>query len=410
MNLVLIGPAFEPTGYALVVRTLALMLSQQGFNVRLVPQKGGGLPLPEDTTLQKLRDMTDPSRPYGDVVLFVGLGSDAIRHSGKYRICLTMLESDRITREWVTSLNNMDEVWVPSTFNARTFSQSGVDPEKIHVVPLGVDVETFKPEGPKMDIPGAKGFNFLSVFEWVPRKGWDILLRAFFTEFASGEDVALVLKVQNYLGLDPDGTQVRSDIDRIREEVRCASGKQEFPTVIQIKDVLPDTEMPNLYRACQAFVLPSKGEGWSFPIAEAMATAMPVICTRWSAYLDFLNHSNAYLIDVAGFEDIAKYGISYKIVYGDGRWAVPDEAHLRRLLRHVFEHRDEAARRGALAREGAERITWEAAIERMKARLLAAEAKLARRDQGKVFEFVSRTVYTTDGGGKKRWEFVRKNT
>lgn len=410
MNLVLIGPAFEPIGYALVVRTLALMLSQQGFNIRLIPQRWGGIPLPEDPALQKLREMTDPSRPYGDVVLFAGLGSDAIRHPGRYRICLTMLESDRITQEWVTSLNSMDEVWVPSTFNARTFSESGVDPDKIHVMPLGVDSQTFRPEGPKMDIPGAKGFNFLSVFEWVPRKGWDILLRAFFSEFGADEDVALVLKVQNYCGLDPEGSQVRADIDRIREEVRNATGKQEFPTVIQIKDVLPDREMPNLYRACQAFVLPSKGEGWSFPIAEAMATGLPVICTRWSAYLDFLNDNNAYLINVAGFEDIAKYGVSCRIVYGDGRWAVPDENHLRRLMRHVFEHRDEAISRGALAREAAERITWEAAIERMKARLLAAKTKLAKRDQGQVFEFISRTVYTTDGGGKKKWEFVRKKT
>ena len=42
------------------------------------------------------------------------------------------------TAEWVRQANQMDEIWVPSTFNAETFRASGVK-RPIHVIPLGID-------------------------------------------------------------------------------------------------------------------------------------------------------------------------------------------------------------------------------------------------------------------------------
>lgn len=32
--------------------------------------------------------------------------------------------------------------------------------------------------------------------------------------------------------------------------------------------------MPQLYKACDAFVLPTRGEGWGLPVMEAMSMAM----------------------------------------------------------------------------------------------------------------------------------------
>jgi hypothetical protein len=44
---------------------------------------------------------------------------------------------------------------------------------------------------------------FLSIFKWEHRKGWDVLLRAFLTEFNAREPVDLVILTHPYDGADP---------------------------------------------------------------------------------------------------------------------------------------------------------------------------------------------------------------
>jgi len=47
-----------------------------------------------------------------------------------------------------------------------------------------------------------------------------------------------------------------------------------------------------------AFVLPSRGEGWGIPLMEAMAMELPTIGTNWSGNVEFMNDNNAFLIRV----------------------------------------------------------------------------------------------------------------
>ena len=50
-----------------------------------------------------------------------------------------------------------------------------------------------------------------------------------------------------------------------------ACGRARLPTVVLLDEMLPGGELPGLYAAVDAFVLPSRGEGWGRPVAEAMA-------------------------------------------------------------------------------------------------------------------------------------------
>lgn len=76
--------------------------------------------------------------------------------------------------------------------------------------------------------------------------------------------------------------------------------------------------MPRLYKAADAFVLPSRGEGWGRPHVEAMSMALPVIgrrtpalvelhllitpclpflvatATHWSGPSEFMTEANSY--------------------------------------------------------------------------------------------------------------------
>lgn len=51
--------------------------------------------------------------------------------------------------------------------------------------------------------------------------------------------------------------------------------------MIVLKEEIVARAMPSLYKAADAFVLPSRGEGWGIPYMEAMAMGLPTIGTNW---------------------------------------------------------------------------------------------------------------------------------
>ena len=57
----------------------------------------------------------------------------------------TMFETDRLDPEHVRRVNAMREVWVPTRWSAAVFEASGVERDKIRVVPEAVDARRFDP-------------------------------------------------------------------------------------------------------------------------------------------------------------------------------------------------------------------------------------------------------------------------
>ncbi|KPP83952.1 MAG: Glycosyltransferase [Rhodobacteraceae bacterium HLUCCA08] len=59
----------------------------------------------------------------------------------------------------------------------------------------------------------------------------------------------------------------------------------------------PQAEIPDIYAACDAWVLASEHEGFGLPILEAMACRTPVISTRAGAAPDLIDGGNGCLVD-----------------------------------------------------------------------------------------------------------------
>lgn len=122
-----------------------------------------------------------------------------------------------------------------------------------------------------------------------------------------------------------------------------------YPTVYVVDSYISDAEFPRFYKAGDAFVLPTRGEGWGRPHVEAMSMGLPVISTNWSGITAYLDESVGYplavdrLVPVEGGDEIAWWFKGLK-------WAEPSVEHLRELMRRVYENRDEAAEKGAAAR------------------------------------------------------------
>jgi len=68
---------------------------------------------------------------------------------------------------------------------------------------------------------------------------------------------------------------------------------------------VPEFEMPKLYKACQCFVLPTRGEGFGLPFVEASLCGLPVIAPRHGGQMMFLSDDNSYLFDIDKIEELS---------------------------------------------------------------------------------------------------------
>ena len=344
------------TGLSFHAEAMAHQMHLDGAHVMLRPVDHPFAGPAHSATLRRLTARAiDPGAPQ---ISYVPPEYWDTHHPG-YKIGFTMLEVTGIPGDWVRCCNAMDEIFVPSEFNRRTFAQSGVR-KPITVVPLGIDPALFCPDGPSYEI--GDYFTFLSVFEWGERKAPEVLLRAFTQEFSANERVVLLIKANNH---DPD-------VD-VAEQVQAMDLRDgAAPVIFLFNQPLSEAQMPALYRSADCFVLPTRGEGWGMPLLEAMACGLPVIATNWSAHTEFMNTGNAYPLRVRNL-----IPAQAKCPYYKGfKWADPDTEHLQHLMRHVYQHRQEAQAKGqAASLEVLSQWTWRHTAEKIAARLLDIEMK-----------------------------------
>jgi glycosyltransferase involved in cell wall biosynthesis len=351
------GSVYDGSGYADEARGIILGLHHAGVPVQLEPlglqYDANDLLTMEDREEFELlkHQRVDLSRG----VLFQDSPANHFNLAmyGRHRVLRTMFETDSIPDGWRDYCEAMEEVWVPTLSNVEAFASAGVSRKRLHVLPSGVDTTKFRPGLEPFPIPARRGFNFLSVFEWIDRKGPDVLMRAYLSEFKPSDDVALILKTYSRPDTSADL------LPRVAYFVEREMGMQieDAPNIVVIApDFLPTTEVPRLYASIDAFVLASRGEGYGRPYMEALACECPVIATRWSGQMDFLHDANSYLVDY----EVASvpWNVDTEL-YAGHHWAEPSVEHLGHLMRKVFEHREEAKQKAIRGRaEMVEKWDW----------------------------------------------------
>lgn len=356
-----VSSVFGRSGYAAVARNTLLGLNRAGYPLAVVPLDTDLKVDFDPETLRTLWQLTKPQPQPNSIFVFHHPPADHVgrdlaatwraAYPGMSRyICNSMFETDRIPASWVDALNGMDEVWVPTQFNRQTYTRAGVIPQKIRTIPYGIDPKLFTTQvSPRRDLFSPHKFNFISVFEWTRRKGWEILLKAFLDEFAPSENVALNLVV--YRGTGTNGQT--NPAEQAHQFIRAQLGYSldQIPTINFIEAAFSHQQIPALYAAADAFVLPSHGEGWGMPYMEAMAMGLPTIGTCWSGNLEFMNEANSYLIEIDGLAPVDQAQVADNPYYAGHLWAEPNLRHLRQLMRRVVTNQDEAKEVGLCARD-----------------------------------------------------------
>lgn len=144
-------------------------------------------------------------------------------------------------------------------------------------------------------------FNIFSMSQWSHRKGFDILLRAYYQEFFNNEDVELFIKTyrnETLSGVNEikEKEAIISEILNIKNSIRNYG---ELPKCkVNLKTGFVNTEeIKTYYENADVFCSPTRGEGFGMTIAQAALSGVPCIVPNLGGHTDYLDIENTYWID-----------------------------------------------------------------------------------------------------------------
>lgn len=184
----------------------------------------------------------------------------AARHASRV-ICGSRETADRLGRHWA------------------------VEREKVNVMPYGVSDVFFTPH----PVAPAEPPYLLFVGTFEARKGLGALHRAIeILTRTRSRNIRLVMAGRPGWGID--------------ELLRTL---EAHPSV-DVRVSPSDEELASLYRSALALVHPSRGEGFGLPVAEAMASGIPVVATDLACVREFAGAVPRY-VDIDDAEAIADH-------------------------------------------------------------------------------------------------------
>ncbi len=189
----------------------------------------------------------------------------------------TAWEVHGIPHRLVAILAQYERIWTFSSFSADVLASAGVPSERIGVwapsVRLWVDRGTVR--FARWDHEGTSG-RVLAVANDEPRKNLDALVRAFERARVSTGRGVLVLKVR-------EAATIRARLGGTLERL-AEAGALEVVT-----GSLSAEELKSLYLSADVFCLPTRGEGYGLPFAEAMAAGCAIIAPASGGHRDVVN-------------------------------------------------------------------------------------------------------------------------
>lgn len=352
MDLYYRGILDKDHSWGVVATELCLALERRGFNLKMSDpiHKANWDPNRLDPRLEsKMSENTE-----SDLVLsycvppnLKGLPQGNIAQIYNY-------EYSVIPQGWSTLINNSVKLFLPSSVFARdVFVKNGVNPVITEVLHHGIDLQKYNPQIAPLNFNSNK-FTFLCVSSPHYRKGLDLLLRAFGEEFATIEEVELIIKTQIPKKLAAHEIDIRKLLDEARKKVA-------LPRVRIITDYMPN--LAPLYRAAHAYVSTTHSECFGLTELEAVCCGLPVIAPNYGGYLDFLNQDNSFLVNwkpMYATREMQYWHYNPRSVCAD-----PDIQHLRQQMRAVHNDYKLAQQKAKRAYEQtASKFTWDRIADR----------------------------------------------
>jgi len=302
-----------------------------------------------------------------DVVVGVGYWGytpQLVLHPQRYGIQpVPWLVADGFIANYQEVLNALPLILVTSNWVKEMYVRDGISGDKIEVLPVGCDTDSFIPfskDDPKIQaVREALGITpdqlmILTVGGDAASKGAQEVMQALAIINKMAPDWKYICKVW---------PQPRTkDQNLIDLEMATQLGIDK--NVLYTTNTISRTFMPYLVGACDIYAAPSRLEGFGMPQVEAGACGKPVVSIKAMGMLDTLIHGEtAFLAEVAqrivvnevllggesGFEE------KHKVVFNVPR-TVDYRANVQDIAKYLMELMSNPALREKMGKAGRERV------------------------------------------------------
>ncbi len=354
-SVTILGSFSSPIGHGVAAKLLDYELRSRGVIVRRIDASEWiGAPIDPKLVIRS-------EEPAPDDVLIVALNPDVAIHAlaklgrGKLKnrkiIGYWVWELEVVPRFWKLAGRFAHEIWTPSKFSAQALGSLFDVP--VFVVPHPVALLPPPAMTPERRAKGREALGVsdtafvamqsFSLASSLTRKNAIGAISAFVAAFHDRPDARLILRHLS-------GDRFPDSLHRLREAAQVAG-----PQIILRPAGEGLDDLHDLYAACDVYISLHRTEGFGLNLAEVMMAGRPLIATKWSGNLDFMDSTCAALVnaDLVPLEDPDK-------VYTQkaARWAEPRMDEVIRSLRALAQNPEKrrelavAARAKAIAELG----------------------------------------------------------
>ena len=293
---------------------------------------------------------------HADVHIFFYPPSEPVSLKG-FIVKWGIFETNKLPANYIQWLIDSHVIWVPSLWAKNVLMEHGIPEDAIDIVPEGVDPNIFHPHLREM-MAKDNIFRFYCCGKKENRKGFPELLEAFHDTFADDKTVQLVIKADNFWS---DSVRKTDKLSELRSEIK----ELDLNNINIISGEKATTELAYINSFCDAFIFPSRAEGWGLPLIEAIACGLPVAANFYGGQTEYLESILEY-IDCLDFEKRPIDCSEFIEMWGDGgMWAVASKASISESMLRIKENYALAQARSLAASEVIrEKFSWDKAAEK----------------------------------------------
>jgi len=263
-------------------------------------------------------------------------------HDIQRKIGYCTWETNKLPITWVSHINQLPEIWVPSSFNKETFINSGVT-SNIKIIPhLWFDQNL--PPKEKIELQSYNGiitlqqgynsttipnnkYTFYCIGEMNTRKGIDDLITVFNKFNDKYKDTQLILKLHYTWYHDKTINYILEQLNQLTDKIN--------KSIFVILHNLSNRGILALHSFGDCYISLNKGEGFGLTIFDAYHLKKKIITTGYGGQLDYLTINHPGLVN---YKMAPVYGMDNfnKLYTPDQYWAIPDLDHAYHVMEYTY--------------------------------------------------------------------------